>query len=118
MSATLVLHVPLRYGKSHALQQLHLLTLYPIKVNSNGKPLIDGGIGANNPSNEAWTSIRQLHSDHQDAVAALVSIGTGNSLPKRRARANLSSENGKGLPHDEAYGHRNPIKHINKCRRI
>ncbi len=92
VSAALVLHAPLRYGKSHALQQLHLLTLYPIKVDSNGKSLIDGGLGANNLSNEAWTSIRQLHSDHQD----LVSIATGNSLPKRRARANCSTENAKG----------------------
>ena len=56
----------------------------PIKLEPDGNPLIDGGLGANNPSNEAWHSIRQLHNNESDAVAVLVSIGTGKGLKKRR----------------------------------
>ena len=42
--------------------------------------LIDGGFGANNPSEEAYRSIKQLHNKNPKAVSVLVSIGTGKNL--------------------------------------
>ena len=48
-----------------------------------GGPFLDGGLGANNPTTEAWYSIRQRHED-RDAVQVLVSIGTGQDLRNRR----------------------------------
>ena len=40
---------------------------------------IDGGFGANNPSEEAWRSIKQLSHNNNRAVQTLVSIGTGKN---------------------------------------
>ena len=42
--------------------------------------LIDGGFGANNPSEEAFRSVKQLHNRNPKAVRVLVSIGTGMNL--------------------------------------
>ena len=42
--------------------------------------LIDGGFGANNPSEEAYRSVKQLHNKNSNAVSVLVSIGTGKNL--------------------------------------
>ena len=42
--------------------------------------LIDGGFGANNPSEEAWRSVKQLHNRNPKAVSVLVSIGTGKNI--------------------------------------
>lgn len=41
---------------------------------------IDGGFGANNPSLEAYRSVKQLSRGDPEAVSTLVSIGTGKNL--------------------------------------
>lgn len=41
---------------------------------------IDGGFGANNPSEEAYRSVKQLSNNRPDTVKVLVSIGTGKNL--------------------------------------
>lgn len=41
---------------------------------------IDGGFGANNPSLEAYRSVKQLSKNDSEAVSTLISIGTGKSL--------------------------------------
>ena len=41
---------------------------------------IDGGFGANNPTEEAYRSVKQLCSNNPKAVNVLVSIGTGKNL--------------------------------------
>lgn len=46
--------------------------------------LIDGGFGANNPSEEAYRSVKQLHNKNPKAVSVLVSIGTGKNLEHGR----------------------------------
>lgn len=46
--------------------------------------LIDGGFGANNPSEEAYRSVNQLHTKQSKAVRVLVSIGTGKNLEHGR----------------------------------
>ena len=43
---------------------------------------IDGGLGANNPSEEVYQSVEQLSKNHRGAVSELVSIGTGKSTEK------------------------------------
>jgi len=45
--------------------------------------LIDGGFGANNPSEEAYRSVKQLHK-YPKAVSVFVSIGTGKNLERGR----------------------------------
>lgn len=40
---------------------------------------IDGGFGANNPSEEVYQSVEQLSNNQPGAIATLVSIGTGKS---------------------------------------
>ena len=57
----------------------------PMKL--EGKSYIDGGFGANNPTSEALSSIRQLHDNKSDAVQVLISIGTGQDHVNRRTRA-------------------------------
>ena len=48
---------------------------------------IDGGFGANNPSDEAYTSVKQLHKDDPQSIKILVSIGTGkNQEPSSNPR--------------------------------
>lgn len=42
--------------------------------------LIDGGFGANNPTEEAYRSVKQLHHKNPKAVSVLVSVGTGKNL--------------------------------------
>lgn len=42
-----------------------------------GSTFIDGGFGANNPSEEVYYSVQQLRNNQQHAVGELVSIGTG-----------------------------------------
>ena len=44
--------------------------------------LIDGGFGANNPTEEAYGSVQQLHNNNTKAVSVLVSIGTGKNLER------------------------------------
>ncbi|KAL9613637.1 MAG: hypothetical protein Q9167_001813 [Letrouitia subvulpina] len=41
---------------------------------------IDGGFGANNPSEEAYRSVKQLSSNNPGVVECLVSIGTGKNI--------------------------------------
>ena len=60
--------------------------------------LIDGGFGANNPSEEAYRSVKQLYSNNPKAVSILISIGTGKNLehggnPKRGYRLYLKYVN-------------------------
>ena len=57
----------------------------PIEL--EGKPLIDGGFGSNNPTSEAWHSVRQKHGNGQDAVQILVSIGTGLNPRSQRIQS-------------------------------
>jgi len=54
---------------------------------------IDGGVGANNPSLEAWRSINQLHRTEPSdrAVEVLVSIGTGKKLEGKAHTKGLHS---------------------------
>ena len=40
---------------------------------------IDGGFGANNPSEEAYASVKQLSNNDPQAVQILVSVGTGKN---------------------------------------
>ena len=47
---------------------------------------IDGGFGSNNPSEEAYWSVRQYHGDHPRALKVLVSIGTGKSKEFKSSR--------------------------------
>ena len=42
--------------------------------------LIDGGFGANNPTEEAYRSVRQFYGNNAKAVSVLVSVGTGKNL--------------------------------------
>ena len=42
--------------------------------------LIDGGFGANNPSEEAFREVRLMSNNNLKAVQSLVSIGTGRNL--------------------------------------
>lgn len=49
---------------------------------------VDGGFGANNPSEEAFEEVKMMSSDRDTALSALVSIGTGKdseSTPLRGA---------------------------------
>lgn len=41
---------------------------------------IDGGFGANNPTEEAYRSVKQLSNNNPQTVQVLVSIGTGKNL--------------------------------------
>lgn len=41
---------------------------------------IDGGFGANNPSEEAYRSVKQLSSNNPGVVECLVNIGTGKNI--------------------------------------
>ena len=53
--------------------------------------LIDGGFGANNPTEEAYGSVQQLHNNNSKAVRVLVSIGTGKNLERvKLSRAGYS----------------------------
>ena len=45
---------------------------------------VDGGLGANNPSEEAWGSVRQLNQDRLDTVQVLLSVGTGHRIGSKR----------------------------------
>lgn len=63
--------------------------------NDKNSKFIDGGFGANNPSEEVCQSVQQLSNDQPGAVSELVSIGTGKKnerggkgfvLPLRYAR--------------------------------
>lgn len=53
--------------------------------NDEKSKFIDGGFGANNPSEEVYRSVRQLSNNQRLAVDELVSIGTGkkNDVGKR-----------------------------------
>ena len=48
-----------------------------------GGPFLDGGLGANNPTSEAWYSIKQ-EKRHNDAVQVIVSLGTGKAPGTQR----------------------------------
>ena len=47
----------------------------PIKI--DGLEYIDGGFGANNPSNELYREVRKMHNGSTKAVRILISVGTG-----------------------------------------
>ncbi|KAL9044610.1 MAG: hypothetical protein Q9214_002264 [Letrouitia sp. 1 TL-2023] len=51
----------------------------PVKLEDDNDEsyFIDGGFGANNPSEEAYRSVKQLSSNNPAVVECLVSIGTG-----------------------------------------
>lgn len=59
-----------------------------MKPDDEESEFIDGGFGANNPSEEICRSVAQLHNNQPGAIGELVSIGTGKptqggSNPKR-----------------------------------
>ena len=47
----------------------------PIKI--DGLEYLDGGFGANNPSNELYREVRKMHNGSTKAVRILISVGTG-----------------------------------------
>ena len=51
---------------------------------------IDGGLGANNPSVEAWESIKQLNRGDPKTVDINVSVGTGRMLDSKPKKASRS----------------------------
>ena len=51
-----------------------------LEDNDSKSTFLDGGVGANNPSQEAWYSIRQSNNDNPKTVDINVSIGTGRTL--------------------------------------
>lgn len=50
-----------------------------MKPDDKDSEFIDGGFGANNPSEEVYQSVGQLSNSQRGAIATLVSIGTGKS---------------------------------------
>ena len=79
-------------GNNHLVWQVARATsavpLYFKAVNSEEgdetSELIDSGFGANNPSEEAYRSVKQLYSNNPRAVSVLVSVGTGKNLEHGR----------------------------------
>ena len=62
---------------------------------------IDGGFGANNPSEQVYASIQELSDDAPQSVRTLVSIGTGkppHSGSRERAVVKLSNSNLRWIP--------------------
>lgn len=53
---------------------------FDIEEGNEKSELIDGGFGANNPTEEAYRSVRQLYGNDPQAVSVLVSVGTGKNL--------------------------------------
>jgi hypothetical protein len=51
------------------------------------RKLGDGGFGCNNPSWEAYNEVKDMHNSDDNAVALLVSIGTGESYVRRFTQA-------------------------------
>lgn len=47
---------------------------------------VDGGFGANNPSEEAYEEVKMMNSDRDTALGALVSIGTGKDTESKPLR--------------------------------
>lgn len=50
---------------------------------------VDGALGCNNPSKEAYNEVVQMHNGNRDAVRLLVSIGTGQSEVTRIGRGRV-----------------------------
>ena len=54
----------------------------PAKI--DGLEYVDGGFGANNPSQEAYREVRKMNNNSPKAIGLLLSIGTGeNNAPSR-----------------------------------
>ena len=52
----------------------------------------DGGFGCNNPSWEAYSEVKDMHNSDDEAIALLVSIGTGESYVRRFTQASGYAE--------------------------
>ena len=50
---------------------------------------VDGALGCNNPTWEAWNEVCQMHNGNRDAVRMLLSIGTGQSEVTRIGRGHV-----------------------------
>ena len=50
---------------------------------------VDGALGCNNPTWEAWNEVCQMHNGNRDAVRLLLSIGTGQSEVTRIGRGRV-----------------------------
>lgn len=82
MNATQTGKIIILFGKLLAplLQPQHTFKAVKLKEDDEKFEFIDGGFGANNPSAEAYRSVKQLSKDDSSAVSAFISIGTGKNL--------------------------------------
>jgi patatin-like phospholipase/acyl hydrolase len=63
--------------------------LLQIRENGQGDELfefVDGGFGANNPSEEAFSEVKMMNGERDTALGALVSIGTGKDTESKPLR--------------------------------
>jgi patatin-like phospholipase/acyl hydrolase len=61
-------------------------------VKVGNRKLGDGGLGCNNPAWEAYNEVQDMHNSDDNAIALLVSIGTGESYIRRFTQVEGFSE--------------------------